>query len=452
MQRLSNKLRMKLSSLSLFIIVILTFTVLISGSCGKGGSTPTPPNPCSGVTVTVSGTTTNPSAPGGTNGSISVTATGGSGFTYSINGGAFQSSGTFSGLGAGSYTIVAKNSSGCTGSSSFTLTASNPCTGITITVNGTVTNPSAPGASNGSIAATASGSTGFTFSINGGTFQASGTFSNLAAGNYLITAKDANGCTGSANFVLTAPNPCSGITITVNGTVTHPSAAGASNGSIVATATGSTGFNYSLNGGAFQPSGTFNNLTAGSYTITARDLNACTGSANFTLTDPNPCSGVTITVNTATTANTPCQPPSGMITVTPSGGTAPYTYRLNSGTFQSSNVFSNLNAGVYSVTARDVNGCMGTANTVLVADQASGPLFNAVRTVLQNNCVSCHNSTISEGGMNWTVDCNIVMFKDRIQARAVNANPSAMPPTGLMPASERQKITDWINAGGRYTD
>lgn len=444
---------MRLSTFSIFIILIFTFTVLISGSCGKGGSSPTPPDPCSGITIAITGTTTNPSGPGASNGSISVTATGGSGFTFSINGGAFQSSGSFTGLGAGSYSIVAKNSSGCTGSSSFTLTAPNPCAGVTITVSGTVTNPTGPGASNGSIVANASGSTGFTYSINSGTFQASGTFSNLAAGNYLITAKDANGCTGSASFTLTAPNPCSGITITVNGTVTNPSAPGASNGSIAATATGSTGFTYSLNGGGFQASGTFNNLSAGSYTITARDLNACTGSANFTLTDPNPCSGVTITVGTAVNGNTPCgSSPSGMITATPAGGTGPYTFSLNSGGFQSSNVFGNLSTGAYSVTAKDVNGCQGTVNNIIVSNLPSGPLFNAVRTVLQNNCVSCHNSSVSEGGMNWTIDCNIVMFKDRILARAVNANPSSMPPTGLIPASERQKITDWINAGGRFTD
>jgi hypothetical protein len=54
--------------------------------------------------------------------------------------------------------------------------------------------------------------------------------------------------------------------------------------------------------------------------------------------------------------------------------------------------------------------------------------------------------------MNWTVDCNIVNFKDRIRERAVNGNPSVMPPTGSLPASEKLKITNWINAGGRFTD
>ena len=317
-------------------------------------------------------------------------------------------------------------------------------------MSGTVTNPTAPGATNGSIAATASGSTGFTFSINGGVFQASGTFNTLGAGVYAIVAKDLNGCTGSANFTLTAPNPCAGITIIVSGTVTNPTAPGATNGSIAATASGSTGFTYNINGGVFQASGIFNNLGAGSYTIVAKDLNGCTGSANFTLTAPNPCNGVTITVSTTIVGNIPCEPSNtGSITVTASGGTGSFTYSLNGGTFQASNVFSNLNAATYTVTAKDGNGCTGS-NTVTVPDLPAGPLFTVVRNLLQTNCVSCHNSANSQGGMNWTVDCNIVFFKARIQARAVNGNPSPMPPTGLLPSSERQKITDWINAGGKF--
>ncbi|MEO5947186.1 MAG: hypothetical protein ABIP79_10260 [Chitinophagaceae bacterium] len=442
---------MKLYRCSFYSLLFFGFIFLIGGSCGKSG-TPTPPNPCSGVTVAVSATTSNPSAPGATNGSITATATGGSGFTFSINGAAFQSSGTFSGLAAGAYTVAAKNSNGCTGSSTFTLTAPNPCAGVTITVNGTVVNPTAPGATNGTITVTASGSTGFTFNINGGIFQSSGAFSNLADGNFVIVAKDVNGCTGTASFTLAAPNPCSGITITINGTITNPTIAGGNNGSIVATASGSTGFTYNINGGVFQSSGTFNNLPAGSYTIIAKNVNACTGSAVFTLTNPNPCSGVTITASPSVTGTDPCRTSNGIITVTPGGGTGPFTFQLNSGTFQSSNIFSNLPIGIYSISAKDANSCIGTTANVQILNLPSGSLFNAVRTVLQNNCVNCHNNTTTEGGMNWTVDCNIVTFKDRIQARAVNGTPSSMPPTGLMPASERQKIVDWINAGGKFTD
>jgi hypothetical protein len=318
-----------------------------------------------------------------------------------------------------------------------------------------VNNPTAPGANNGSIASTASGgATPYTYSLNGGAFQSSGTFSNLAAGAYTITAKDNNGCQGSANFTLTAPNPCNGITITVSGTVINPSAAGANNGSITATASGGASpYTFSLNGGAFQSSGTFSNLIAGTYSITARDNNNCTGSANFTLTDPNPCAGVTITVTNNVTPVTPCvSPVNGSITATASGGTGAYTYSLNGGAFQASNVFSNLTTGVYTITARDVNGCTGTSGSSVISSLPAGPLFSAVRNVLQANCVSCHNASTPNGGMDWTIDCNIVNNRERIRARAVDGNPSAMPPTGLLPASERQKITDWINAGGRYTD
>ncbi len=86
--------------------------------------------------------------------------------------------------------------------------------------------------------------------------------------------------------------------------------------------------------------------------------------------------------------------------------------------------------------------CSGTA----------GPLFSAVKSLMQANCQSCHNNSIANGGMNWTIDCNIVTNKARIKARAVDNNPSSMPPTGPLAQSEKDKITAWINAGGRFTD
>jgi len=237
----------------------------------------------------------------------------------------------------------------------------------------------------------------------------------------------------------------------VSGTTTNPSSAGASDGSIAATASGSSGFTFSINGGSFQSSGSFTNLAAGSYTIVAKNGSGCTGSASFTLTAQSGCAGVTITISAAITSNTPCQASIGMITVTATGGTGPYMYSLSGSTFQVSNIFSNLNAGNYSVTAKDGNGCTST-NSATVNNLPAGTLFAAVKTILENNCVSCHNGNVTEGGMNWTIDCNIVANKDRIKARAVDGTPSAMPPTGLISPPDRQKITDWINAGGKYTN
>ncbi|OSZ80432.1 hypothetical protein CAP36_04035 [Chitinophagaceae bacterium IBVUCB2] len=443
---------MKIFSVIAQLVAIFASFLLISGSCGKT-STPTPPNPCSGVTVAVTATTVSPTTIGGTNGSITATATGGSGFTYNINGGAFQASGSFTGLAAGTYTVIAKNSNGCTGSGSFTVSgAPNPCAGVIINVTAVTTNPTTVGGANGSIVASATGSTGLTFNINGGAFQPNGIFNNLAAGAYIIIAKDANGCTGTATFTLVNPNPCAGVTINVTATTTNPTTVGGTNGSIAAIGTGSTGFTFNINGGAFQATGIFNNLAAGTYTIVAKDANGCTGSNAFTLTNPDPCAGVNITVNNTTTNNTPCEPNNGSISATATGGAASYTFSLNGGAFQTSNIFGSLGPGNYTITAKDANGCTGTSGSIAVSNLPAGALFSAVRTVLQNNCVGCHNNSQAEGGMNWTVDCNIVTFKERIKARAVDANPSVMPPTGALSTSDKQKITDWINAGGRFSN
>jgi mono/diheme cytochrome c family protein len=249
----------------------------------------------------------------------------------------------------------------------------------------------------------------------------------------------------------TPSDPCAGVVITVTGYTTNP-AAGASNGTITALASGGSGFTYSLNGGAFQSTGQFGNLAAGTYTVTAKTSAGCTGSASFTLTNVVPCSGVTIAVNPTVTGVTPCVNASGSIGVAASGGTGPYTYSLNGGAFQSLTTFANLNAGTYSITAKDANGCTGTQASITVGTRSAGPLFTAVRTIIQNNCVSCHNATVTNGGVNLSTDCSIVSAKDRINARAVQGTGGWMPSSGPLPAADRQAITNWINAGGRVTD
>ncbi|MFN4314659.1 MAG: SprB repeat-containing protein [Chitinophagaceae bacterium] len=247
-------------------------------------------------------------------------------------------------------------------------------------------------------------------------------------------------------------DPCSNITVVVSGNSTNPSTSGGTNGSITASASGGTGFTYSLNGGSFQSSGNFSNLAAGTYTVTARNSEGCTGTRQFTLTNPSPtCTGVTITVTANATAATPCATPAaGSISASASGSTG-FTFSIDGASFQASGNFSNLAPGNYTVTAKDANGCTGSAN-VTVGSAPAGPLFTAVRTLMDNNCVSCHNNSIQNGGMNWAVDCNIVLNKDRVKARAVDNNPSSMPPTGALSQTDKDKITAWINAGGRYTD
>jgi hypothetical protein len=249
----------------------------------------------------------------------------------------------------------------------------------------------------------------------------------------------------------TPPNPCNGVVITVTGTTVNPGSSVTADGSISASASGS-GLTFNINGGAFQGSGNFTNLLAGTYTIVAKNTNGCTGSAVFTLTAPNLCSGTTINVSGVANNNTPCGATgTGTITVTAAGGTGTFVFNIDGGTFQTSNVFNNLNGGAHLIAAKDANGCIG-AVSVTVGNQPPGPLFSAVRTLIQTECVGCHNNGQSEGGMNFSIDCNIIINRDRIKIRAVDGNPSFMPPTGALSVTDRQKITNWINAGGQFTN
>ena len=79
-----------------------------------------------------------------------------------------------------------------------------------------------------------------------------------------------------------------------------------------------------------------------------------------------------------------------------------------------------------------------------------GPLFTAVKALVSSKCVGCHNTGRANGGMDFSIDCNIVTNKARIKIRAVDEG--TMPPTGTLPATDKAKITNWVNAGGKITD
>lgn len=442
---------MKLYKQISWLAALLLIGSSVINSCSKGGGTTAPPtpNPCAGITITVTGTVTNTTT-GASVGAINASATGSSSFTYNINGGAFQSSGNFTGLPVGTYTIIAKNADGCTGTNTFTV--NDPCTIKSITVSGTVVNTML-GTANGSITATATGSTGFTYSLNGAAFQASGIFTGLAIGAYTVTAKDFEGCLKSQTFNVI--DICAAKTITISGTVVNAGpAAGAVNGSIAASATGSTGFTYQLNSGTFQASGTFTGLAAGAYTVTAKDLDGCLKSQSFTIV-LDPCIGKTLTINATTTSTDKCAvAPNGSITITAGGG-AGFTYSLNGGAYQASNIFTGLAVNTYSIAAKDADGCIKTGSVSVTAAPA-GINFSAVRAVLLANCAlsGCHIGPAPQGGLDYTLDCTIVGAWDRIKARAVDGIPSIMPPPPNTPLSvaDRQKILDWIAAGHKYTD
>lgn len=108
--------------------------------------------------------------------------------TFSLNGSDFQDEPTFTGLAAGSYTLVSKEGA-CTASLDFTLENAE---GLKATAEATLSNC---GTASGSIAVTTTDASGaVSFSLNGGTAQSSSSFTGLAPGNYQVDATDEIGC------------------------------------------------------------------------------------------------------------------------------------------------------------------------------------------------------------------------------------------------------------------
>jgi len=421
-----------------------------SWGCTDSASVPIEENdPCKNVQIQVTLSKKNPTI-NKSDGTISVTATGGTGFSYRINNAAWQSSNQFKNLAAGNYTVEARSQAGCIGTASVSLTGTDPCAGVTITVSTTQKNPNA-GQSDGSISASATGATGFTFSLNGGAFQTGGNFTGLKEGNYTITAKSSAGCIGTKQVALGANNPCAGITVVVALKKTDPTA-NQSNGSIIASATGGSGFSYSLNAGNFQSSGTFSNLAAGVYTVTAKNSNGCTGSAQITLAAANPCSSSNLNLSATFVSVKPCITPAanGSINVTGSGSSG-YTYSLNNGAYQAAGLFSNLQAGNYTITVKDGTGCI-KSSTVTLPTAAAGSLFASVKTIINTKCggSGCHMNGSSAAGYNFDNDCSIVSSWSKINDACVKSNRMPKSPQTALSSAQKQAITDWINAGHSY--
>ena len=83
-----------------------------------------------------------------------------------------------------------------------------------------------------------------------------------------------------------------------------------------------------------------------------------------------------------------------------------------------------------------------------------GPLFLAVRSVITTHCATagCHTGTNAQSGINFSDDNQIVGQRARIKVRAVDqagtSNQMPPPPQAPLSTADRQKIVDWINAGG----
>jgi len=311
---------------------------------------------------------------GGSDGTITITASVVV-ENFSIDGGAsFQPNGNFTDLPPGVYDIVVSDAGGCTANGNITLdNVPGPVIDSVITVDPLC------GVPDGSIEITATGNA-LLYSIDGGaTTQVSNTFTGLTQGNYTLQVSDGVGCTADQSVTLQSANGP-----VLDNIATTVSECGLDDGTITITATG-TGLSFSVDGGtSFDPLGTFVDLAPGSYDIVVQDVDGCISSGTAVVDElPGP------TLNDVVTVAATCGVNDGSIAVNASGNGL--SYSIDGGTtFQAGSAFGNLAPGDYTVVVQ-ASGC--TDQQIVTLDELSGPVITEILT-LQPACSGDTNGSI----------------------------------------------------------
>jgi len=326
--------------------------------------------------VAVSGTVTNVSCSGGSDGTLSATPSGGTPtYTYSWSPGG-QTTSSITGQPAGVYTVQVTDSKGCIITASYTVTQSTPLATVS-----TSTNVSCFGGNNGAASVTVSGGTPaytYSWSPSGGTSSGA---SGLAVGNYTLTATDSKGCIITQTVAITEP-----VVLTATISSTNETCDYLNNGTASVTVSGGTpAYTYSWQPGGQTTSG-ISNQQAGTYTVTVTDSKGCPVTLFATITQPAP-----LAVSFINQTNVSCFGGlNGSVTANASGGTQNYSYSWMPGG-QSGVTATNLGAGTYTLTVTDVNGCT-VQNTVTITQP---PVLSASVAITNVSCSGGSNGTVS---------------------------------------------------------
>lgn len=295
--------------------------------------------------ITLTSTVSNVSCFGGSNGSASVTASGGTGaytYTWLPTNTNFD---VITGLAAGSYTVNVEDAVANTSSLMVTITQPAP-----VSTTLTATNPTCNGFCNGTGSVIFTGGAGTTTFLWQPGLQSGSNVNNLCSGSQTVTITSNGVCTTSLTFTLTEPPQ---LTAVCSATTSN---CGKANGKTCALVAGGTPpLNFLWNNGVSTLCN--NNVVAGAYTFTVTDANGCVANTSGLVND---VAGVIVSISSQT--NISCfGGNNGKAIAQVFGGATPITYSWSAST-STTTIAANLFAGVCGVTAIDAAGCISTAS------------------------------------------------------------------------------------------
>lgn len=193
---------------------------------------------------------------------------------------------------------------------------------------------------------------------------------NLRAGVYEVTVTGANGAVIKEEVNIEESE------VKAAAFLTPVTCYGLSDATIDILASGGTPpYNYNLNNGSdnvIQEEPAFTHLKAGTYKLQVKDTRGCGITLNYlSVNQPSP-----LQVTSAYTKPVSCnETKDGKITLEIKGGTTPYSYSLDTHSWQPDSAWNQLDAGRYYFQVKDKNGCKVTGETEIVKNWRDCAVF-----------------------------------------------------------------------------
>lgn len=225
--------------------------------------------------------------------------------------------------------------------------------------------------------------------------------------------------------------------------ITDPTTCDSNNGQIVAAGTaGEEPYQFKLNTGTYQASGTFEGLGGGTYTVTIKDAKGCENSTEATLT----VAGSDLAATYETEPDSECLSDNGTITIAASGTNTPFQYKLDNGSFGTDNTFADLQNGSHTITVRDALSCTITVSATVARGETGVSYQNDIKPIISANCAitGCHVS--GSQSPNLSVLANVQSNASRIKTRTGNRT---MPMGGSLTQTQINLIACWVDDGAK---
>ncbi|GHM98584.1 hypothetical protein WSM22_00740 [Cytophagales bacterium WSM2-2] len=247
-------------------------------------------------------------------------------------------------LAAGNYSVVVKDSVGCTAISDAQIIEPPKLVASLQSYNDINCN----GDKTGAVTVRVTGGTlPYKYKWNSGDTTLN--LSNVVAGNYSFTATDAGGCSQTVKANLLQPTKVDYLVKSV----TNVSCFGDKSGAIDISVSGGVGpYVYKWSNGAVTQD--IESASAGKYSVQLTDAKGCVKTLEAEITQP-----AELLVKLESSVNIQCfGDRNGAVSITVAGGVAPYKYLWSNGAITQN--IAQLPAGSYAVTVTDSKGCSQT--------------------------------------------------------------------------------------------